>query len=299
MASDTRLEALPEAPPAPTAPRTPPDGSKVAPGWWPLAIAAVAAAAWLCVIEARQTHLTTTHRAGAAWTALLVVAALAIAAQVLLLWYQARLLSAPGSQPGPSTLAFRRRGLKAAVMGQDGRASTSKTQVVLWTAAMVWALVDLLLLARSYSGGSLFINAVTTDWHPEYLLLIGLPVAAATAAKAAVAGANGGEGPVTSASSAPGATGVYLRDPVAPGVWGILQGIAELFSSDDGSVAWADLQYVVFTLITLAYFASQFLAQPAAGLPQVPNALLTLMGVSAAGYAANKIVSTKLGSQDS
>jgi hypothetical protein len=130
--------------------RQPPDSSKVAFGWWPLAIVAVAAAAWLSVVAARETHFTTGHRAAAAWTALLVVAALAIVAHVILLWYQARLPSAAGDAPDLPTLAFRRRGLKAAVIGQDGRASTSKTQVVLWTGAVVWALVDLLLLARAY-----------------------------------------------------------------------------------------------------------------------------------------------------
>jgi hypothetical protein len=61
----------------------------------------------------------------------------------------------------------------------------------------------------------------------------------------------------------------------------------------DGAVAWADLQYVVFTMITLAYFAVQFLARPTDGLPAVPTALLTLMGVSATAYAANKVVNTK------
>jgi len=34
-------------------------------------------------------------------------------------------------------------------------------------------------------------------------------------------------------------------------------------------------------------------AQPQNGLPPVPAALLTLMGVSASGYAANKIMETK------
>lgn len=288
-----------------TAVRQPPDNSKVAFGWWPLAIVAVAAAGWLSVAVARETHFTPGHRAAAAWTALLVVAALAIVAQVILLWYQARLLSTAGDAPDQPTLAFRRRGLKAAVIGQDGRASTSKTQVALWTAAVVWALVDLLLLARAYSGGSLFINAVKTNWHPEYLVLLGLPVAAATTAKAVVAGANSGQGPATSdpsskAKIASGLSGnrVYVRDPISPGVWGFMNGVAELLTGDDDAVAWADLQYVVFTLITLVYFASQFLAQPAAGLPQMPAALLTLMGVSATGYAANKIISTKVNTQD-
>jgi hypothetical protein len=306
--TDTAQTDKAKASKAETGVRQPPDGSKVAFGWWPLAIAAVAAAAWPSVVVARETHFSTGHRAAAAWTALLVVAALAIVAQVILLSYQARLLSAGGDAPDQPTLAFRRRGLKAAVIGQDGRASTSKTQVVLWTGALVWALVDLLLLARAYPGASLFLNAVKTNWHPEYLVLLGLPVAAATTAKAVVAGANSGQGPAASDPSSPSSianiasglsgTRVYVRDPISPGVWGFLRGVAELFTGDDDAVAWADLQYVVFTMITLVYFASQFLAQPAAGLPQVPAALLTLMGVSATGYAANKIVSTKVNTQN-
>ena len=74
---------------------------------------------------------------------------------------------------------------------------------------------------------------------------------------------------------------------------GFAKGLAELITYDDGSVAWADLQYVVFTLITLVYFTVQLLTQPRNGLPPVPAALLTLMGVSAGAYTANKIVDTK------
>ena len=210
---------------------------------------------------------------------------------MILLWYQTGLW---GQKKDMGNVTFRRRGLKAAVMGQDGRASTSKTQVALWTGAVVWALVDLLLLARAYPGGTLFTNAVTTNWRPEYLVLLGLPVAAATAAKATVASANSWRGPVASKDDANklGLAGsVYMRVPAQEA--GLLAGVAELFTGDDDAVAWADLQYVVFTLITLAYFAAQFLARPAAGLPPVPAALLTLMGVSASAYTANKIVNTK------
>ena len=217
---------------------------------------------------------------------------------MILLWYQARIIGASGVAPAEPTLAFRRRGLKAAIIGKDGRASTSKAQVVLWTGAVVWAFVDLLLLARAYPGGSLFTNAVTKNWRPEYLVLLGLPVAAATTAKAAVAGSNAGHGPAAAGSSSELAARlnlvrVYVRDPVLPGVWGFVTGVAELLTGDDDVVAWADLQYVVFTLITLVYFVAQLLAQPKDGLPPVPAALLTLMGVSATAYAANKIVNTR------
>ena len=278
--------------------RQPPDSRTFATGWMLAAIVAVLVAAGLSVVIARGTDLTTAHRAAAAGTALVVVAALAVVAQAILLWYQARMVGATKPAPAQPTLAFRRRGLKAAIIGQDGRASTSKTQVVLWTAAVVWALIDLLLLARAYPSGNLFTHAVTNSWRPEYLVLLGLPLAAATAAKAVVAGANSGYGPATSDSSSTVASSlnlgrVYVRDPVPPGAWGFLAGVAELFTGDDDAVAWPDLQYVVFTLITLTYFAVQFLAQPTDGLPAVPAALLTLMGVSATGYTANKIVNTK------
>jgi hypothetical protein len=278
--------------------RRPPASEKVAAGWWLMTAVLVAAAAVGTVVVARGTGATTAHRAAAAGAALLVVAALAVLAQAILLWYQVRMVGVPGATPAERTLAFRRRGLKAAVIGQDGRASTSKTQVVLWTAAVVWALVDLLLLARAYPAGNLFTSAVTKNWRPEYLVLLGLPVAAATTAKAVVAGSNSGLGPIAKDSSSlmKGSLKVdriYVRDPVPSGVWGFVAGVAELITGEDGVVAWADLQYVVFTMITLAYFGVQFLARPADGLPAVPAALLTLMGVSATAYAANKVVNTK------
>src|SRR5437762_221736 len=49
----------------------------------------------------------------------------------------------------------RRKGLKALVMGSDLRASTSKTQVVLWTAVVLYAFAFLLAWGRSSSCGDL------------------------------------------------------------------------------------------------------------------------------------------------
>ena len=262
--------------------------------WWLAAIVAVTSAALLTVMVARGTHFTTGQRAAAAGTALLVVVALAIVAQIILTWYQAQLSAAD-----QKALLPRRQGLKAAVMGHDNRASTSKTQVVLWTAAVVWALIDLLLLARAHTGANLFTTAMT-NWRPEYLVLLGFPVVAAATAKAAVGGANSGHGPATNDSSMKKMANtlkvsrVYMREPAGSDVKGFRAGVAELFTGDDNSVDWGDLQYVVFTLVTLTYFVIQFLAQPVNGLPPVPAALLTLTGVSATGYAANKIVSSKV-----
>lgn len=266
-------------------------------GWWIFAILLLAAAIGWSFLAAWGTAFTHAHRFSTAGSALLDVIALAALAHVILLWYQSQITDGPAPDPDQRTLDYRRRGLKAAVIGLDGRASTSKAQVMLWTGAVVWALIDLLLLARAYPAGNLFTSAVTSNWRPEYLVLLGLPVAAAATAKAVVSGSNGGNGPVKSSDPAAAAGAraarVYVRDPVPAGVKGFITGVAELITADDRTVAWADLQYVVFTLITLVYFAVQVLAQPKNGLPPVPAALLTLMGVSASGYTATKIVETK------
>jgi hypothetical protein len=273
-----------------------PDPSIVKTGWWFFAVLLLAAAVIWSFVVAFGTAFSHGHRLSAAAAALLDVVALATLAHVLLLWYQSGSTDVPADGPSQETLSYRRRGLKAALIGQDGRASTSKTQVVLWTGAVVWALFELLLLARSYPGGNLFTGAVTSNWRPEYLVLLGLPVAAAATAKAVVSGSNGGRGPLTK-SQAEKALGkaarVYERYPVPPGVIGFQTGVAELITGDDRTVSWADLQYVVFTLITLIYFVVQVLTQPQHGLPPVPAALLTLMGVSASGYMATKIVESK------
>ena len=298
--------AIPGAQPAkavavdPHPPRQFPDPSIVKTGWWFFAVLLLAAAVVWSFVVAFGTAFSHGHRLSAAAAALLDVVALAILAHVLLLWYQSGSTNSgstdvPAAGQSQENLSYRRRGLKAALMGQDGRASTSKTQVVLWTGAVVWALIELLLLARSYPGGNLFTGAVTSNWRPEYLVLVGLPVAAAATAKAVVSGSNGGRGPLTQSQAKALGKGarVYQRDPVSPEVAGFATGIAELITGDDRTVAWADLQYVVFTLITLVYFVIQVLTQPQHGLPPVPAALLTLMGVSASGYAATKIVATK------
>jgi hypothetical protein len=272
---------------------------KVRPGTWILVTLLLADAVALSSLVAQGTAFDLAHRLSAPAIALLDVVALATLAHVILLRYQSRKGSYPweGADQARNSLEFRRRGLKVAVIGKDGRASTSKTQVVLWTGAVIWALIDLALLARVYPGGSLFSPAGTSNFRPEYLILFGLPAAAAVTAKAVVSRSNQGRGTVTSdgAFAALGAEAarVYVRDPVPPGVRGFTAGMAELVSYDNSTVSWVEVQYVVFTFITIVYFVVQVLAEPQNGLPAVPSALLILMGLSACGYMATKIALTR------
>jgi hypothetical protein len=192
---------------------------------------------------------------------------------------------------------YRRSGLKALFIGIDGRGSTSQTQVILWTYAVLYAGVVLLLLGHSpncpatglkssafgiefdcpsvNSPSSAFPEAFGARFPPEYLVLIGLPVAAFVSAKKI--------------------TGDRVKeDPNAkppnddPEKTGLATTLAEVVSSDWEAVSVANFQYFVFNLFALAYFFTQLLTHPELGLPEIPSALLVLTGVSSASYVAAK-----------
>src|SRR6266545_2560827 len=134
----------------------------------------------------------------ARWAAL-VAAVLVLLALVLTHW-AVRLSPGTPERPSAAELAglgdagraarirdFRRSGVKGLVMGADGRASTSLVQVTLWTVALGYALLMLLLLGRSPNcpvaaphGGSCpgtpmtgrpFVEALGPDFRWEYLVL--------------------------------------------------------------------------------------------------------------------------------
>ncbi len=64
----------------------------------------------------------------------------------------------------------------------------------------------------------------------------------------------------------------------------------EVVSRDDGQGSLRDGQYFAFTLVGLAYFTLQVITHPKDGLPAMPDALLVLVGISAAGYLADREV---------
>jgi hypothetical protein len=194
-------------------------------------------------------------------------------------------------------VAERRRGVKALVIGADGRASTSKVQAVLWTFAIWFAFVFLLVWGRSLGCGeddlsaedrqacaaaakdrTTFTDVAGGELQADYYVLLGFPLGVAIASKALT----------TSKVTA----GTVTKPPVTEGVEGVPQGLRETISNDRGETDLVDFQYFAFNLLTLAFFWIEFLTKPDQGLPELPATLIGLAGLSAAAYTTRKALET-------
>lgn len=229
-------------------------------------------------------------------------------------------LSLPASEvsekeKAEKVLAFRRDGLKGVVVGGDGRTSTSKVQVVLWTYALLFGLLMLLLVGRSpncplvqgkqpdrHSFGSCptapraaFVDVLGNSFRWEDLLLLGFPLTAAVAAKQQVLNALDQLDGKTGLAGSPAAAGTDQAEavkspPTSADAIGVGAGLRDIVADDQGRGALLDAQYFAFTLLGIAYFAVQITTHPYAGLPAIPAGLLVLMGLSGAGYLSNKAI---------
>jgi hypothetical protein len=186
----------------------------------------------------------------------------------------------------------RQRGVKALVMGADGRASTSKLQVLMWTLAVLYAFTFLLLWGRSVgcddtlstrraavcreaaSVRGLFSEILEEPLETEYYALLGLPTAAAVAAKALTVSKV--------------AKGEVVKPPAGREAGGVGKSLAEVVSSDSGRTDLIDFQYFAFNLLALTFFLLQFVADPEDGLPEMPPTLIALTGVAVAAYTGKK-----------
>lgn len=174
--------------------------------------------------------------------------------------------------------AARRHGSRfgGLVNGMDNRWSTSKVAVLLWTAAILWAFVTLLI---RYCG-----SAVPNSVPAAYVALLGIPSAGALGAKA-ITGSQALTGGKTSLES---------------GTLNPLKGIGQIFSDDTGATDLLDSQYFLFNLVLLGYFVASFwhIGSPNGSdipLPALPGSLLALAGVSTATYLGKKGLSGSAG----
>jgi len=154
----------------------------------------------------------------------------------------------------------------ALINGTDNRWSTSKASVVLWTYGVLFAFVAILLHTRGHGLDNLKLS-------DQYLLLLGIPTAAAVGAKAI--------------------TQSKVKDPnfkkkTADALPNPLTGTGQLFSDDSGDADLLDSQYFLFSLLLLGYFLIQFVSAESTILPKLPDTLVGLTGVSAVGYTAKK-----------
>jgi hypothetical protein len=167
--------------------------------------------------------------------------------------------------------------LRQLFIGDDLRASTSKTQYMLWTLFITFALAyvagAVLLL-----GGD-FMCAVDsskadepTDWQcvgpgwEKYLILLGVPAAAAVAAKG-----------ITTYKVVNGIVQKTESESTNP---------IQLATDDLGNPDIIDVQYLLFNVITLVYASVAFGRTQILG--DVPDILLGLTSAAAATYVLNK-----------
>ena len=167
--------------------------------------------------------------------------------------------------------------LSSLVVGADRRTSTSKVQLLLWTVGVAFALAY--ISSRTILGAGTFVcdkntpqtNCVPTgDVWQQYLILLGVPAAAAVIAKGTTTYkvANG----LIQKSDAEQAKG------------------ADIATDDNGRADLADVQYFVFNVIAFVYFFAHFLREGT--FVAVPSLLLGLTSTAAATYTLNKALQT-------
>lgn len=188
-----------------------------------------------------------------------------------------------------------RYGYLEITLGADGRFSTSKTVVALWTVVLAASLMFMSGLAwfTTVDGKDVFGG----DWN-SYFLLLGGPFASAVLAKGIVASAVN-KNPAAK-SSTPSQSGTSVPSSTQANV---APAGSDVVSNDAGDTDLVDSQYVMFSLVAIVYFVGalvsavvHFGASPDAvpiALPSLPSALLGLTSLAALTYVGNKAVSTQ------
>jgi hypothetical protein len=227
-----------------------------------------------------HTVAASSHEAAEAgrWTLLIAVAVLVIGLPLLLyvlgivVWALGRVASIfkPGGGASAAPAAPFVNIIRGAVVGADGRVSTSKTVAVIWTYGVASALLAI-IIAKWLGHGHAYGDLVKSGLQGGYALLIGGPIGAAILAKGIVTNQ------VASGTSRPAAD--------APQT-------SQLVTNDQGETDLGDLQYVLFNAVALIFFFGDYLVSPQLGLPKIPDVLLGLTSTSAVGYVAKKVLTT-------
>jgi IPT/TIG domain-containing protein len=159
------------------------------------------------------------------------------------------------------------------VVGKDGRWSTSKLTALLWTAAIAWFLVALVLGTQLLDVDLDDGTFSDLDLPDSYYLLLGGPFAAALLAKT-----------FTTTKVESGSV-VKLEKPADTNP---ISGLQEVLSNDANRNDLVDSQYFLFNLIALGYFLIKAVGGLKAGFPVIPEVLFGLTSAAALTYTAKK-----------
>lgn len=177
------------------------------------------------------------------------------------------------------------RGFLDLFIGADRRASTSKTQYLLWTFGIAFVLCYIgahVVLAERAGLAAAFecanmssSNCVRRGSWDQYLVLLGIPAGAAVLAKG-----------ITSYKVESGTLQKTVAEPSQTG------GAASAAADDNGKADIVDVQYLVFNLVAFVYVAVVFVDRGV--LDSVPEILLGLTGAAGATYVLNKSLQTNV-----
>lgn len=199
-----------------------------------------------------------------------------------------------------------RKQIWALAIGEDGRPSTSKLQMLIWTAAIVFAFLAIFQIR--FSGG--FRDALPNI--PDNLLIaMGISVVTAVSAKSIAVNAannsdNGDNAPsvIAPAASVPPAV---APDPVPAPSTAAPPGRSGIFAGDDGNPDLGKVQLMLWTFIAVGVFLTNVFAliktptcSPTGGtpcnvslgslaLPDIGATLMILMGLGHGAYLGKKI----------
>jgi hypothetical protein len=187
------------------------------------------------------------------------------------------------------------------IIGVDGRVSTSKTIMLVWTFELAAALIFLgAIVGWNGDGSSRTVGMVfgTGDWN-GYLLLLGGPFAAAVIAKGITSSQTGAD------SSAKTPTADAAPSVTTTSTTGAHATAKDVLQDDDGSISLPDTQYTIFSLVAMLYFFVALIGNVVnyaahtsvnhIGLPAIPSALLGLTSLGALTYIGNKAVTSAQG----
>lgn len=174
--------------------------------------------------------------------------------------------------------------------------------MTLWTFAFLFSFI--LLLPIFYPKG--LDEWLDTALQPDYLILLGSPLAALALARGFTANKVESQTEVKPYAP-PSLPGVVPPDSylsvassgsaIASGTTsstGAPSSLTNLVTTDAGQADVFKFQYLCLNVVVLAYFLIIFLPHAGDGLPDLPDTLVALAAVSAAGYSTNKYVQTDL-----